>query len=85
VCAVRFCVLHPWLTFEDTSSMHSRGSTSVSFKLSEYCPVSIAYLLFTSLGLRHLVILGGTMGGEVVGVLTRENLLPAYIEARTGI
>ena len=54
-------------------------------KLSEYCPVSKAYLLFTSLGLRHLVVLGGKTGGEVVGMLTREDLLPDYIKTRTGI
>eukprot|EP00522_Entomoneis_paludosa_P007011 CAMPEP_0172443238 /NCGR_PEP_ID=MMETSP1065-20121228/3532_1 /TAXON_ID=265537 /ORGANISM="Amphiprora paludosa, Strain CCMP125" /LENGTH=1034 /DNA_ID=CAMNT_0013193407 /DNA_START=12 /DNA_END=3116 /DNA_ORIENTATION=+ len=57
--------------------------------LGTYCvrdtmPVSKAYQMFTELGLRHLVVLGGESGGEVVGVLTRINFLTKFIEERTG-
>jgi len=40
--------------------------------------------LFTELGLRHLVVIGGEGGGEVVGLLTRINFLSSFIEERTG-
>jgi hypothetical protein len=40
--------------------------------------------MFTALGLRHLVVLGGLSGGEVVGMLTRVNLLEKSIDERTG-
>ena len=46
--------------------------------------VSKAHFLFTSLGLRHLIVLGGESGGRVVGVITRINLLKESIEERTG-
>ncbi|CAB9516755.1 Putative chloride channel-like protein CLC-g [Seminavis robusta] len=55
------------------------------YVVTEFCPVSKAYQLFTSLGLRYLVVLGGETGGEVVGVLSRANLLPEYIKERTGV
>jgi len=48
-------------------------------------PVSKAYKLFTSMGLRHIVVLGGRSGEEVVGILSRANLLPEYIHERTGL
>ena len=51
----------------------------------EFCPVSKAFQLFTMMGLRHVVVLGGETGGEVVGVLSRENFLPAFIKQQTGI
>jgi len=37
------------------------------------------------MGLRHLVVLGGDSGGEVVGIIARANLMPDYIEVMTGI
>jgi hypothetical protein len=84
VCAVSVCLLHLTVSTPNKRDMLTLLNFCF-FQLREYCPVSNAYLLFTSLGLRHLVVLGGITGGEVVGVLTRENLLPEYIEARTGI
>ena len=48
----------------------------------ETCPLSVAYRLFTNIGLRHLVVLGGGEGqrvegeqGRVVGMVTRSDLL----------
>jgi len=46
--------------------------------------VSKAHFLFTNLGLRHLIVLGGETGGQVVGLITRINLLREYIEERMG-
>ena len=56
-----------------------------TFCVPEHMPVSNARALFTKLGLRHVVVLGGASGGEVVGIFTRANLMPSYIEARTGV
>jgi hypothetical protein len=61
-------------------SIMNRGTYSVT----ETCPVSKAHHLFTALGLRHLIVLGGQSGGEVVGMLTRINLLMESIQERTG-
>lgn len=46
-------------------------------------PVSKVRLMFTQLGLRHLTVVGD--GGKVVGILTRANLRPSYIQERTGL
>jgi H+/Cl- antiporter ClcA len=61
-------------------SVMNRGTYSVT----ETCPVSKARHLFTALGLRHLIVLGGKSGGETVGILTRLNLLKESIQERTG-
>jgi H+/Cl- antiporter ClcA len=61
-------------------SVMNRGTYSVVGS----CPVSKAHHLFTALGLRHLIVLGGQSGGEVVGILTRINLLKESIQERTG-
>jgi hypothetical protein len=61
-------------------SVMNRGTYSVM----EFCPVSKARHLFTALGLRHLIVLGGKSGGETVGILTRLNLLKESIEEQTG-
>ena len=53
--------------------------------VAEYMPVSKVYNLFLSMGLRHLVVLGGESGGEVVGIVSRENLLPETIHTCTGL
>jgi CBS domain-containing protein len=55
-----------------------------TYTVTEFCPVSKAHFLFTALGLRHLVVLGGESGGSVVGIITRINLLKASVEDRTG-
>lgn len=55
-----------------------------TYTVTEFCPVSKAHYLFTALGLRHLIVLGGETGGAVVGLLTRVNLLKGSIEERTG-
>lgn len=62
------------------------NSISFLFSLSiiaEYTPVSKAYKLFTSMGLRYIVVTGGHSGGEVVGMLSRPNFLPEHIHNRT--
>ena len=53
--------------------------------VTEHCPVSTAKKMFTALGLRHLVVLGGETGGSVVGVVTRANLLASHIESLYGV
>ena len=67
--------------YVNLSAVMNRGS----FCVPEHLPLSSARLLFTKLGLRHVVVLGGKSGGEVVGIFTRANLMPAHIEAQTGI
>lgn len=64
----------------DVASVMNQGVYTVT----DFCPVSKAYHLFTVLGLRHLIVLGGESGGMVVGILTRINFLKEYIEQRTG-
>ena len=55
-----------------------------TYTVTEFCPVSKAHFLFTALGLRHLIVLGGDTGGAVVGIITRINLLKRSVEDRTG-
>lgn len=55
-----------------------------AYCVTETCPVSKAYGMFTALGLRHLVVLGGPGGGAVKGILTRSNFNLIYMEKRTG-
>mmetsp|Transcript_3170 Transcript_3170/g.4265 ORF Transcript_3170/g.4265 Transcript_3170/m.4265 type:complete len:133 (+) Transcript_3170:281-679(+) len=55
-----------------------------TYSVRETVPVSKAYRLFTELGLRHLVVIGGESGGAVVGILTRINFLQEFVEERTG-
>jgi len=62
----------------DIGAVMNRGT----FCVPEFCPVSKAYSLFTMLGLRHLIVLGGDSGGEVVGVLARVDLVPSNIKER---
>ena len=64
----------------DIGATMNRGAYSVT----EGCPVSKAYEMFTALGLRHLVVLGGEGGGEVKGILTRSNFNLEFMENRTG-
>lgn len=61
-----------------------------TYCVTETCPLTKAYELVTSLGLQHLVVLGGggESGGRVVGVITRTNLLPHlldFVEERMGL
>jgi chloride channel 7 len=56
-----------------------------TFCVPESCPLSKAYFLFTALGLRHLIVLGGSHGGMVVGIITRKNLLIDSISEHVGI
>jgi len=60
------------------AAVMNRGAKCVT----EQCPISVAYRMFTTLGLRHLCVLGGVTGGEIVGILTRENMRDEYIEKR---
>eukprot|EP00591_Stephanopyxis_turris_P013875 CAMPEP_0195541128 /NCGR_PEP_ID=MMETSP0794_2-20130614/50926_1 /TAXON_ID=515487 /ORGANISM="Stephanopyxis turris, Strain CCMP 815" /LENGTH=268 /DNA_ID=CAMNT_0040675213 /DNA_START=749 /DNA_END=1555 /DNA_ORIENTATION=+ len=62
------------------SSVMNRGAYCVT----EGCPLSKAYTLFTKVGLRHLCVIGGEGGGKVVGIVSRYNLTDEYIEERTG-
>jgi len=66
-----------WMNLE---GVMNRGTHTVT----EFCPLSKARYLFTALGLRHLIVLGGESGGRVVGVVTRINLLKDYVAERTG-
>jgi len=52
-----------------------------AYCVTESCPASKAYEMYTALGLRHLVILGGS---GVVGIVTRSNFNLSYMEKRTG-
>lgn len=63
----------------NVAAVMNRGS----FTVPDFCPVSKAHTLFTTLGLRHLVVLGGKSGGKVVGVVTRVNFLDSQIEEKT--
>ena len=63
----------------DVAAAMNRGA----YTITQNCPLSKAYNLFTALGLRHLPVLG--KDGSVVGILTRSNFNPEYIERRTGL
>jgi CBS domain-containing protein len=54
-----------------------------AYTVNQNCPISKAYTLFTAMGLRHLPVLG--RNGEVVGMITRSNFLPEFMEKRTGL
>jgi CBS domain-containing protein len=56
-----------------------------AYCVPEHFPVSKAYRMFTKLGLRWIVVVGGESGGEVVGILTRATLLNTHIYNQTGI
>ena len=56
----------------------NRGALSIPHSF----PLSKAHFLFTNLGLRWIVITG-SKGGDVVGILTRRNLLPSHIRKCT--
>jgi hypothetical protein len=61
------------------SAVTNRGA----FCVPHYFPLSKAYMLFTKLGLRWIVVTGSNTGGKVVGIVTRKNLLPGHIQACT--
>lgn len=67
--------------YVNVSAVMNQGAYCVP----EHLPVSKARCLFTQLGLRHVTVLGGESGGEVVGVFTRGNLTLDYIRQQTGI
>ena len=54
-----------------------------AYTVVENTPLSKAYTLFSALGLRFLVVLGNN--GQVVGIISRSNLMPEFMEHRTGI
>lgn len=64
----------------NTEAVANKGTCTVQ----EFTPVSKAYKLFTALGLRHIVVLGGDSGGEVVGLLTRASFIDQHIEDGSG-
>jgi hypothetical protein len=66
-----------WVNIE---AVANKGTCTVQ----EFTPVSKAYKLFTTLGLRHIVVLGGDSGGEVVGLLTRASFIDQHIEDGSG-
>ena len=48
--------------------------------------VFVAFMItVTALGLRHIVVLGGCTGGEVVGMLTRASFIDQHIEDESGL
>jgi CBS domain-containing protein len=63
----------------DIGAAMNRGAYSVV----QNTPLTKAYEIFTALGLRTLPVLGKS--GVVVGIVTRSNLLPEYMEDRTGL
>ena len=63
----------------DIGAAMNRGAYSVV----QNTPLSKTYEIFTALGLRTLCVLGHK--GAVVGIVTRSNLLPKYMESRTGL
>jgi len=60
----------------DLEAVMNRGT----YIVPEHFPLSKAYSLFTLLGLRWIVVVGGIDGGTVVGILTRESFLESYIK-----
>lgn len=54
-----------------------------AYTVTQNCPLSKAYVLFAAMGLRHLPVLG--RDGNVVGMVSRSNFLPEYMEERTGL
>lgn len=65
----------------DLEAVMNRGT----YIVPEHCPLSKAYSLFTLLGLRWIVVVGGPDGGTVVGVLTRESFSESNLKAKTGM
>jgi len=63
----------------DLEAVMNRGTYTVP----EDFPLSKAFNLFTLLGLRWIVVVGGIDGG-VVGILTRESFLDSHVYERTG-
>ena len=66
----------------DLEAVMNRGT----YVVPEHCPLSKAYSLFTLLGLRWIVVVGGPDGGgTVVGVLTRESFSDSNLKSKTGM
>ncbi len=65
----------------DLEAVMNRGT----YIVPEHCPLSKAYSLFTLLGLRWIVVVGGPDGGKVVGVLTRESFSESNLKSKTGM
>mmetsp|Transcript_25938 Transcript_25938/g.39172 ORF Transcript_25938/g.39172 Transcript_25938/m.39172 type:complete len:874 (+) Transcript_25938:66-2687(+) len=78
--AVRISWLHP--DFHNKRVNLAAAMNRGTYCVLESCPISKAHSLFTSLGLRHLIVLGG--GQNVVGLLTRANLVPSSIDQSLG-
>jgi CBS domain-containing protein len=75
---VRVCT-HERNSHVDIAAAMNKGA----FTVTQNCPLSKAYGLFTSMGLRHLPVLGPD--GKVIGLLTRSNFSPGHLERRTGL
>jgi CBS domain-containing protein len=65
----------------DLEAVMNRGT----YIVPEHFPLSKAYSLFTLLGLRWIVVVGGIDSGTVVGILTRESFLESYLKLKTGV
>jgi len=84
-CRKNNVVIIKWLNSKhkndivDLEAVMNRGTYTVP----EDFPLSKAYNLFTLLGLRWIVVVGGIDGG-VVGMLTRESFLDSHVKERTG-
>jgi len=65
----------------DLEAVMNRGT----YIVPEHFPLSKAYNLFTLLGLRWIVVVGGVNGGAVVGLLTRESFVESYLKMKTGL
>ncbi len=82
VVALRDGKLVIFLAREDRAKMVNVAAimNRGAYTTLEGAPLSKTYSMFTSLGLRHLVVLGG--GGKVAGIITRYNLLPETLEEK---
>jgi len=60
----------------NVAAIMNRGA----YTTTEGSPLSKTYSMFTSLGLRHLVVLGS--GGKVSGIITRQNLQSHTLEEK---
>jgi len=65
----------------DLAAVMNRGA----FSVTEDFPVSKAYTLFTLLGLRWIVVVGGPDGSTVVGLLTRESFIASNLKEKTEV
>jgi hypothetical protein len=75
-----------WLSPSNRTKLVNIGTVMNrgAYCVTAFCPVSKVLSLVTKLGLRHVVVLGGAGAKtQVVGIITRMNLLPSYIKEKS--